>query len=72
MRLDYIFEVACGCSGGVVVIRLPHDSEVPSSDPARTILRIYHIEIHSVYQAVIGTGLTWSCGGMAQVVELLV
>ena len=30
------------------------------------------LEIHSVYQAVIGTGFTWQCGGIAQLVELLI
>ena len=34
--------------------------------PARTIPRISQLEIHSVYQAVIGTGFTWQCGGIAQ------
>ena len=51
-----------------MVIRLPHDPEVPIVG----ILRISQIEIHSVYQAVIGTGFTWQCGGIAQLVELLV
>ena len=40
--------------------------------PARTIPRISQLEIHSVYQAVIGTGFTWQCGGIAQLVELLI
>ena len=42
------------------------------STPARTIPRISQLEIHSVYQAVIGTGFTWQCGGIAQLVELLI
>ena len=32
----------------------------------QTIPRISQLEIHSVYQAVIGTGFTWQCGGIAQ------
>ena len=58
--------------GGVVVIRLPHDPEVPRTILPRTILPISHIEIHSVYQAVIGAGFTRLCDGITQVVELLV
>ena len=53
--------------GGVVVMRSPHESRSrgPWFEPRQ-------IEIHSVYQAVIGTGFTWQCGGMGQVVDLSV
>ena len=60
------------CSGGVVVIRSPHDPGTLVRTPARTIPRIYQLEINSVYQAVIGTGFTWQCGGIVQLVELLI
>ena len=52
-----------------MVIRLPHDPEVPSSNSDKINTQL---EIYSVYQAVIGTGFTWQCGGIAQVVELLI
>ena len=35
MKVNYIFEVAWWCSGGVVVKRLPHDPEVPSLNPGK-------------------------------------
>ena len=40
--------------------------------PVRTIPRISQLDIHSVYQAVIGSGFTWQFGGIAQLVELLI
>ena len=58
-----------------MVIRSPHDPEVPSSNPGKnntSDFSIRELEIHSVYQAVIGTGFTWQCGEIAQLVELLI
>ena len=56
-----------------MVIRSPTILRSLVRTPARTIPRpISQLEIHSVYQAVIGTGFTWQCGGIAQLVELLI
>ena len=55
-----------------MVIRSPHDPEVPSSNPGKNNTSDSQLEIHSVYQAVIGTGFIWQCGGIAQLVRLLI
>ena len=60
--LFIIYSVVWWCSGNTLAPRTL----------ARTIPRISQLEIHSVYQAVIGTEFTWQCGGIAQLVELLI
>ena len=53
-----IFNVLSGHENHVIssdVIRSPHDPRSLVRTPARTIPRISQLEIHSVYQAVIGT-----------------
>ena len=55
--------------GGVVVIR-SHDPEVPSSNPGKNNTSDFSIRDPSVYQAVIGTGFTWQCGGIAHMLNI--
>ena len=62
----------CYWCGGVVVIRSPHDPEVPSSNPGKNNTSDFSIRDPLSLPSCDGTGFTWQCGGIAQLVELLI
>ena len=52
-----------------MVIRSPHD---PENNPVKNNTSDFSIRDPLSLPAVIGTGFTWQCGGIAQLVELLI